>query len=231
MNTFYKPVLAVALAACAMAGSAHAALINRGGGMIYDSTLNVTWLADMNYAKTSGYAQANEGGSGSNAVYASGKMGRNAANNWAANLVYGGFDDWRLGTLTLKASPRGEIEHLFIEDLGNQNNSKVSNTDGDTDEQKANLALFSNVFDDYYWSSSFSNPPYGSPAAYSFSADGGVGSDGAIEWHPMYALAVRSGDVFVSPSDNSVPEPATLLLVAGGAVAISATRQRKRLAA
>jgi hypothetical protein len=30
-------------------------LINRGGGMIYDTTANITWLADMNYAYTSGY--------------------------------------------------------------------------------------------------------------------------------------------------------------------------------
>jgi hypothetical protein len=32
---------------------ARAELHNRGNGLIYDSTLNVTWLADMNYAKTS----------------------------------------------------------------------------------------------------------------------------------------------------------------------------------
>jgi hypothetical protein len=30
-------------------------LIDRGGGLIYDTDLNVTWLADANYAQTSGY--------------------------------------------------------------------------------------------------------------------------------------------------------------------------------
>ena len=43
--------MAIAMAA----GQAQAALENRGGGMIYDTVNNVTWLADMNYAKTSGF--------------------------------------------------------------------------------------------------------------------------------------------------------------------------------
>ena len=38
----------VAGAAVAMTGAAQATLIDRGGGMIYDSTQNITWLADMN---------------------------------------------------------------------------------------------------------------------------------------------------------------------------------------
>lgn len=46
------------LVICALitaSGSAQASLIDRGGGLIYDSNLNVTWLQDANYAKTSGY--------------------------------------------------------------------------------------------------------------------------------------------------------------------------------
>ena len=46
----------VAAAMFVMAGAAQSALISRGGGMVYDTTLDVTWLADMNYAFTSGYA-------------------------------------------------------------------------------------------------------------------------------------------------------------------------------
>jgi hypothetical protein len=33
---------------CIAAGSAQAALIDRGGGLIYDSTLNITWLQNAN---------------------------------------------------------------------------------------------------------------------------------------------------------------------------------------
>ena len=41
--------LAVAAALVALSGAAQAALVNRGGGMIYDTTRNITWLADWNY--------------------------------------------------------------------------------------------------------------------------------------------------------------------------------------
>ena len=37
------------------ASVAQATLFDRGGGLIYDNVLDVTWLQDANYAKTSGY--------------------------------------------------------------------------------------------------------------------------------------------------------------------------------
>lgn len=74
------------------AGAAQATLIDRGGGLIYDSLLNITWLQDANYAKSSGYD-------------ADGLMSWNAANAWAANLSYGGYDDWRLPTMLDTGAP------------------------------------------------------------------------------------------------------------------------------
>ena len=74
--------MAIAMAA----GQAQAALENRGGGMIYDTVNNITWLADMNYAKTSGFDS-------------DGLMTWTDAKAWAENLSFGGFDDWRLPTL------------------------------------------------------------------------------------------------------------------------------------
>jgi hypothetical protein len=35
-----------------VSGAAQAALHDRGGGLVYDDVLNVTWLADANYAGT-----------------------------------------------------------------------------------------------------------------------------------------------------------------------------------
>ena len=69
---------AAAAAMVAVAGAAQAALLNRGGGMIYDTTRNITWLSNMN---------------------TNGLMTWGAAGTWANNLVHGGFDDWRLPTL------------------------------------------------------------------------------------------------------------------------------------
>lgn len=56
-------------------GSAHAELHDRGGGLLYDDVLNVTWLQDANYAKTSGYSRT-------------GKMSWADATKWVSTLVY-----------------------------------------------------------------------------------------------------------------------------------------------
>lgn len=72
-----------------VSGTAQATLVDRGGGLLYDTVLNVTWLQDASYAKTSGYD-------------ADGKMSWYAANVWATNLVYHDsvrnvdYSDWRL---------------------------------------------------------------------------------------------------------------------------------------
>ena len=114
--------LAAAAALVALSGAAQAAFVNRGGGMIYDTTRNITWLANMNV---------------------NGLMTWNAATAWANNLVYGGFDDWRLPTLNPADTscssnfnpggglPKqyfgtgctgGELSELFVTDLGNKAN-------------------------------------------------------------------------------------------------------------
>src|SRR5512136_1585528 len=67
------------------AGIAQATLEDLGGGMIYSSDLDVTWLQDASYARTSGYD-------------ADGLMSWDAARTWADTLSYGGYEDWRLPT-------------------------------------------------------------------------------------------------------------------------------------
>jgi len=44
--------LPACLLALTLSPHASAALFDRGNGMIYDSDLNITWLADANYFKT-----------------------------------------------------------------------------------------------------------------------------------------------------------------------------------
>jgi hypothetical protein len=71
--------------------SSHAALIDRGGGLIYDDVLDITWLQDASYASTIGHPD-------------SGLMTWAEANAWVANLSYFDsvrsvtYDDWRLPT-------------------------------------------------------------------------------------------------------------------------------------
>lgn len=209
----------------ALSGAAQAALVDRGGGMIYDTTRNITWLADMNYAQTSGHT-----GTG---VNANGRMTWDAATAWANNLVYGGYSDWRLPTLNPADTSctggfgvgfgynctGGELSGLFVTDLGYNNNGFGLITSDDTAEQIANLALFSNVQSSDYWSGSEYAPSPG--LAWFFGTFSGTQSIvGKVS--ALYAVAVRPGDVAAS-----VPEPQTLALalLALGATVVARRRR------
>jgi len=90
------------VAAMGLAGNASAILFDRGGGLIYDDVLNITWLQDANYAQTSGFD-------------ADGLMNWDNAKAWAAGLSY--FDsvrnvtwtDWRLPYASVIAGQDGSV--------------------------------------------------------------------------------------------------------------------------
>lgn len=216
-----------ALTACV--GAAQAELIDRGGGLVYDTERNLTWLADMNHARTSGYD-------------ADGLMTWAQASAWASQLVYGGVDDWRLPTLnaadttcSLSFNPggglpvqyygyncrRSELAGLFVAQLGTKANQSVLNAAGDTPRQVANLALFSNVQSGIYWSGTeyVGSPDY----AWFFRADVGLQTVDDRDYE-FFAVAVREGDV------PPVPEPATYALFGLGLAAVGAAARRRRCA-
>jgi hypothetical protein len=88
MSKFIGRLLVVL--ALGWAGSANSELIDRGGGMIYDSVLDITWLQDANFAKTSGYD-------------ADGRMTWDESQSWIVSLNNSnhlGITDWRLPTWT-----------------------------------------------------------------------------------------------------------------------------------
>jgi hypothetical protein len=69
------------------AGSAPAALIDRGGGLIYDSTLNITWLQNANAIAGSSY---DDGWSATD-----GRTSFQSAQAFAATFSYLGSCKWR----------------------------------------------------------------------------------------------------------------------------------------
>lgn len=233
-----------------ISGAAQATLIDRGGGLIYDDVLNVTWLQNTNLAASNTFGLAyntdlgnhpndSEGASYSELINPNGRMTWGAALHWidAMNTAnYLGYSNWRLPTLNVMDTScshdiapdgyygyhctDGEFTHLMSADLGVQPGSSVLNTAGDTAVQIANLALFSNVQSDVYWMG-MEWAAYPLYAwNYATSVDYQYFDDKNL---PFYAWAVRDGDV-ASPSGN-VPEPETLGLIALGLLGLGLARR------
>ena len=146
---------------------AEATLIDRGGGLIYCDTLDITWLQDASYAKTTGYD-------------ADGEMTWDNAVSWADSLSYYDsvrgvtWDDWRLpttvdGTLVYgyKGDPDGdgvysytygfnlansEMGHLFYTELGNKGYRATDGTMPQPGWGLLETGDFINLQPDNYWS-------------------------------------------------------------------------------
>jgi len=207
--------LTAAAAILVCTGAAQAALVARPGGMVYDTVQNITWLQNWN---------------------TNGLMNWSTADAWANNLVYGGFDDWRLPTTNTTVSsncaanfdPGGgfplqyfgfnctgsEMGHMFYNEFGAIAGNSIL-----TGSNAANLALFSNVLSLGYWSGTEYAPDPG--LAWVFGTDSGFQGVGG-KTNGLYAVAVRPGDVAAS-----VPEPQTLALALLALGATMAVRRRR----
>ena len=69
------PLIIVLAITFGLTVTTYATLIDRGRGLIYDTDLNIIWLQDAGMGGIKNWFDAM---------------------TWAANLVYGGYDDWRL---------------------------------------------------------------------------------------------------------------------------------------
>jgi hypothetical protein len=219
MKRFLSILLAFAAIGLA-AVPAEATLIDRGGGLIYDDDLNITWLQDANYAMTSGYDT-------------DGLMTWSEAMTWADSLVYGGYSDWRLPAIdppNLKFGYNGtdgygynistgsEMGHLFYMELGNKAFYDVNGISNQPGWGLVSTAPFANLQPYFYWTS-FEYDLYGSSSSFNFEEGGQYG---AFKGDPgFYSIAVRTGDVAAS-----VPEPGTLILMGPGIACLAFCRRK-----
>jgi hypothetical protein len=160
----------------------------------YDTALNITWLADANYAGTTDDT----------------RMDWATANNWAKNLNIHGTSGWRLPTVTDTGAPgcdfsysgtdcgynvdpaTGEMAHMFYVTLGNTAYYDTSGNFPQADYGLSNTGPFSNIQRDY-WSATEEddNRAWGD----SFNDDTPSRQDVGPKSYQSYAWAVHSGDV------------------------------------
>jgi hypothetical protein len=81
-------IASVGVAVLCSSSVANAELFDRGGGLIYDADLNITWFSDPNLGRGSVFDDGVQS--------ADGRMTYDSAVAWASSLVYAGYSDWRL---------------------------------------------------------------------------------------------------------------------------------------
>lgn len=188
----------------------------------YDTALNITWLANANYAGTT--------------------MDWSTANTWAASLnPYGsGITGWRLPTTNdvgndgatytnlyqgvdygYNITTHSEMSHMFYVTLGDKAYYSTSGAALQPGWGLTNTGPFSNVREPAYWSAT-EYAPNTSTAWFFNSYDGGQ-----INYNKttgFYAWAVHSGDVGAS----TVPVPAAVWLFGSGLVGLIGLARRKK---
>jgi hypothetical protein len=238
---FILTTLAASVVLMLTTGSAQAALNDRGGGLLYDDVLNVTWLQDANYAQTSGYD-------------ADGRMNWSAAKTWAASLSFHDsvrnvdLTGWRLASNTPVGadwnyeyatdgstdyghnitSPRSELSYMYYVNLGLKGYYSPSGAyqpdhgifRNGTYGGQASVGLVNNLQSSAYWSGTAyaPNPAY---HAWLFNTDDGF-QHLSYQGSEFWAWAVRPGDVAAA-----VPEPETYAMLVAGLGLLGAVARRK----
>ena len=208
-----RAILLTFFAATGLAGAANAALIDRGGGLIYDTARDLTWISPNTVA---GYGSAPF------------SPGWAAAVTFAEGVSYAGFDDWRLPSTVypdatcevasnaIGANCKGsELGHLFYEVFGGTALQALPSS--------ANLTLLPVNSLAPYWSST---PSATSGYAYRFSMNTlqegyGYQAEQNTGFGTGAIVLVRSGDV------TAVPIPAVGWLVGAGFLGVLRAARRK----
>jgi hypothetical protein len=177
-----------------------AALVDHGGGLIYDTDLNITWYAYLN-SDTNTY---------------------DGYQTWVNGLQAGSVTGWRLPTTSIDGSynvtSAGEMGHLYYTELGN---SAGALTNAGPFSSYGGLTVAG-------YGGFYTSTPAGSGNLWYFSFnDGSQAVVSPANWYYwIHGLAVHDGNIGPSGPINTVPIPGAMLLFAPGLAGLAVLRRK-----
>jgi len=192
-------------------GASQAALVDAGNGLVNDTVLDITWVAKA----------------GLSGDQLSGTANWQDLVDWAEDLVYAGYDDWRLASMSI-TSPTDSVfdcsggsEQDCINsgnELGYMFNYSIVGSFPKTGDQIVGDVTLTGIQTVYWSGTEFASVPVG---AWVFDPGDGL-QDVVSKDVQFYGWAVRPGHVAAAPL------PGTALLMALGLGAIAGLRRARR---
>lgn len=209
--------LSLAALLCAAPPPAEAALVDRGGGLVYDSQADLTWLAAP--------------------ALLPGPMNWLDAATFASDFVHAGHAGWLLPDTPFFDSGcaagvglgcvDSDMGRLFHQQLGGHPGESVFDTTGDSADEIAAVAMMPALANAWFWSWQIGDDGANSAFAFNFGAGNTALLSTALN---ARVLLVHAGDIgadLVAP--GRVDSPPTLPLVLGALAAAFMLRPSRRL--